>query len=80
MESIEKHDLETQATIERERITTAAVKQLKAEIKEEKTKHEEEVTHRMLLTPVLHATPTHCYITSTTGCAIDSHLQNCLLQ
>lgn len=43
MDGVEKHDQETQATIERERITTAAVKQLKAEIKEEKSKHEEEV-------------------------------------
>jgi hypothetical protein len=40
---VEKHDLETQATIERERITSAAVKQLKAEIKDEKSKHEEQV-------------------------------------
>ena len=43
MEGVEKHDLETQATIERERITSAAVKQLKAEIKDEKSKHEEQV-------------------------------------
>ena len=44
VDGVEKHDRETQATIERERITTAAVKQLKAEIKEEKSKHEEEVS------------------------------------
>ncbi len=43
VEGVEKHDLETQATIERERITSAAVKQLKAEIKDEKSKHEEQV-------------------------------------
>lgn len=43
VDGVEKHDQETQATIERERITTAAVKQLKAEIKDEKSKHEEEV-------------------------------------
>ncbi|KAL3157596.1 hypothetical protein ABBQ32_012046 [Trebouxia sp. C0010 RCD-2024] len=43
VDGVEKHDLETQATIERERITTAAVKQLKAEIKEEKSRHEEEM-------------------------------------
>lgn len=43
VDGVEKHDRETQATIERERITTAAVKQLKAEIKDEKSKHEEEV-------------------------------------
>ena len=45
---MEKHDLETQATIERERITSAAVKQLKAEIKDEKSKHEEQVNPRCL--------------------------------
>ena len=44
VDGVEKHDRETQATIERERITTAAVKQLKAEIKDEKSKHEEEVS------------------------------------
>ncbi|KAL0052349.1 hypothetical protein WJX82_000706 [Trebouxia sp. C0006] len=43
VEGVEKHDLETQATIERERITSAAVKQLKAEIKDEKSKHEEQM-------------------------------------
>lgn len=43
VEGVEKHDLETQATIERERITSAAVKQLKAEIKDEKSKHEAQV-------------------------------------
>lgn len=47
VDGVEKHDRETQATIERERITTAAVKQLKAEIKDEKSKHEEEA--RLLL-------------------------------
>lgn len=55
VDGVEKHDLETQATIERERITTAAVKQLKAEIKEEKSKHEEEV-------------PTACCCTCYYGC------------
>ena len=57
VDGVEKHDRETQATIERERITTAAVKQLKAEIKDEKSKHEEEV--KLLLhasAPVLHHT------------------------
>ena len=43
VEGVERNDQETQATIERERVTSAAVKQLKAEIKEEKNKHEEQV-------------------------------------
>lgn len=43
VEGVERNDQETQATIERERVTSAAVKQLRAEIKEEKAKHEEQV-------------------------------------
>ena len=43
VEGVERNDQETQAMIERERVTSAAVKQLKAEIKEEKSKHEEQV-------------------------------------
>lgn len=50
MEGVEKHNQETQATIERERITSATVKQLKAEIKEEKAKHEEQVLQSTLHT------------------------------
>lgn len=57
VDGVEKHDRETQATIERERITTAAVKQLKAEIKEEKSKHEEEVS--LLLQASASSTASH---------------------
>ena len=48
VEGVEKHNQETHTTIERERITSATVKQLKAEIKEEKAKHEEQVHHYLL--------------------------------
>lgn len=43
MEGVERHSQESQATIERERLASATVKQLKAEIKDEKAKHEEQV-------------------------------------
>lgn len=43
MEGVERHSQESQATIERERVASATVKQLKAEIKDEKAKHEEQV-------------------------------------
>ena len=42
----ERRDVDIRDTIERERITSAAVKQLKADIREESAKHEEEVHAR----------------------------------
>lgn len=71
------HDQETQATIERERITSATVKQLKVEIKEEKAKHEQQVghsslgTHANTVSPIPHLLSLHCRIPTQ----IPSHAQ-----